>query len=358
MKTHQIYRYIRTVSLFPQLFGNYCQPQHSTSQNTQSTHHKGLFLFFSTFEIVRYQTMLYQRDDLFRPLSVGETLGRIVSVAKSREGWPVLFSISAAITAVMFLIRLILLVAVSKGALSEVDFEDPNSILEPAIWIQIGISSLLCAAPALIGAGALTKAVADLHVGPISSSWKSYIAFGVKRLPSLCGAGLLFTIGVSLGFILLYFPGLYLVVSWALYSPVIVVENRSPVQSLKRSWNLVKERRCYLFCVALSIGFFYIIVQMILNAIFLGAGADMGKTMFSVPGIMLLSLFSLLVMPLGSIVDMVIYVNMRVQKEGLVAERLRSELGGEGSEDSDLAVSLIENESVDVPDEDPEVTNV
>jgi len=301
--------------------------------------------------------MLHQRDDLFRPLSVGETLGRIVSVAQSREGWPVLMQISAALTVVLALIRLILLVAVSKAVLSKVDFEDPNYIFEPALWIQIGISSLLCAAPAVIGAGALTKAVADLHVGPISSSWKSYIEFGIKRLPSLCGAGLLFTIGFSLGLILLYFPGLYLMVSWALYSPVIVVENCSPVQSLKRSWNLVKERRCYVFCVAMSFGFFYMIVQMILSTIFLGAGAGMDKTMFSVPGILVLSLFSFLLAPLASILNMVIYINMRVQKEGLVAERLRSELG-EGSEDNYLAVSLTENKPVDVPDEDPVVTNV
>lgn len=59
---------------------------------------------------------------------------------------------------------------------------------------------------------------------------------GKRRYGSAIGSGLLATLGMLGGFILLIVPGLYLAARWSISTPLIVGEEYAAVDALKESW--------------------------------------------------------------------------------------------------------------------------
>ena len=73
----------------------------------------------------------------------------------------------------------------------------------------------------------------DSGVGDLFSAATPFI------LP-LIGFGILFGIGVTIGFLLLVVPGLILLTFWSVGAPAIVVEGIGPIDAFGRSWRLVR----------------------------------------------------------------------------------------------------------------------
>ena len=73
----------------------------------------------------------------------------------------------------------------------------------------------------------------DQTVGDLFSAAAPYI------LP-LIGFGILFGIGVAIGFVLIVIPGLILLTFWSVGAPAIVVEGTGPIDAFGRSWRLVR----------------------------------------------------------------------------------------------------------------------
>lgn len=73
----------------------------------------------------------------------------------------------------------------------------------------------------------------DHGVGDLFSAAAPFI------LP-LIGFGILFGLGVGIGFFLLLVPGLILLTFWSVGAPAIVVEGIGPVDAFGRSWRLVR----------------------------------------------------------------------------------------------------------------------
>ena len=55
----------------------------------------------------------------------------------------------------------------------------------------------------------------------------------------LIGFGILYGIGVAIGFLLLFVPGLILLTIWSVGAPAIVIEGIGPIDAFKRSQHLV-----------------------------------------------------------------------------------------------------------------------
>ncbi len=110
--------------------------------------------------------------------------------------------------------------------------------------------------------------------------------------------GILFGILVSIGFILLLIPGIFLYVSLVFWIVYIAVEDNNFVESFRNSWHLTKENRWSVFALILSVLF----VVSVLNIVFLIPffSVSLLDTLFDIPGIVLGKLIGILIAQIGS----------------------------------------------------------
>ena len=100
----------------------------------------------------------------------------------------------------------------------------------------------------------------DFGVGDLFSAAAPFI------LP-LIGFGILFAIGVTIGFILLIVPGLILITFWSVGAPAIVVEGVGPIDAFRRSWQLVRGNAWPVFGTLVVVFLIVILVGVVLGAI-------------------------------------------------------------------------------------------
>jgi hypothetical protein len=100
----------------------------------------------------------------------------------------------------------------------------------------------------------------DQTVGDLFSAASPFI------LP-LIGFGILFGIGVAIGFILIVIPGLILATFWSVGAPAIVVEGVGPIDAFGRSWRLVRGQAWPVFGALLLIWVIVLVVWFVFAAI-------------------------------------------------------------------------------------------
>ena len=88
--------------------------------------------------------------------------------------------------------------------------------------------------------GALVMAIEDVRNGRADLSISETLGRVRPRMNALAIGGILASIGITIGFILLIVPGLILLTWWLLIVPVIVLEGRSATESFGRSRELVR----------------------------------------------------------------------------------------------------------------------
>ena len=64
----------------------------------------------------------------------------------------------------------------------------------------------------------------------------------------------------------------YVLVSLMIIAPVVMIEGKSPIDSIKRCWELASNNRCYIFCTVFCLALIYYAAQLILAAIVMAAG--------------------------------------------------------------------------------------
>jgi hypothetical protein len=106
--------------------------------------------------------------------------------------------------------------------------------------------TLVAIAATIVGSlwvqGALIRTVADVRDGRADEDVEAVYRSVRPFLLPLFVAGLIAGLGVALGLLLLVAPGLFLLARWSVVTPTIVLEGRSPVAALGRSWELVRGR--------------------------------------------------------------------------------------------------------------------
>jgi hypothetical protein len=128
---------------------------------------------------------------------------------------------------------------------STVDDSDGSALL----WL------LLSVIVGLIGTfliqGALTLAVDDVRDGRADTPIGELYSRTRPHLVALIVAGVLASIGIGIGLLLLIAPGLYLLTRWALIVPAIMLERKSAGEAFARSNELTKGHRWSVLGVAL-----------------------------------------------------------------------------------------------------------
>lgn len=150
-----------------------------------------------------------------------------------------------------------------------------------AVFIVIGLLSallestgglflvLLAGAVRLAGhalyTGFVVKLVEDVRDGRRDSTVGDLFSAAAPAILPLIGFGILFAIGVTIGFLLLIVPGLILITFWSVGAPAIVVERLGPIDAFGRSWRLVRGQAWSVFATLLLVLLIVIAVGIVLG---------------------------------------------------------------------------------------------
>lgn len=151
----------------------------------------------------------------------------------------------------------------------------PVAIVNAIVLNSLSVlGALLTAGIALIGTfwyqGMVVEAARDILDGRRDHSIGSLFSAASPFIGKLIGAGILAGIAITIGFILLIAPGLYLLTIWAVIVPAIVLERVGVFDSFGRSQSLVKGYGWPVLGVLVCLFVIQIVVGLIINAVFYG----------------------------------------------------------------------------------------
>jgi hypothetical protein len=107
-------------------------------------------------------------------------------------------------------------------------------------WVGAILAALISLVAIFWLQAALVKAVEDIRDGRADLSLSETFAAGRAHLTPVLVAGVIATIAIGIGFILLIIPGLVLLTFWCVIIPAIVIEGKSAGESFGRSFDLVR----------------------------------------------------------------------------------------------------------------------
>ena len=120
----------------------------------------------------------------------------------------------------------------------------------------------------------------------------------------LIGAGLLAGIGIGIGMIFLFVPGLFLLTIWAVIAPAIVVEHCGVIEAFGRSRELVRGNGWQVFGVLFVVFVIVVVVGGVLGAIGVGISDTFGiRIIFNL-------IASTITAPIGALAAATIYFGL------------------------------------------------
>ncbi len=138
---------------------------------------------------------------------------------------------------------------------------DPALIRLFPLMMGVGAFFLMLL-PAYILIGAITHG-AVVYLNGRRAGFAECLTTGLKRMLPLVALGLISTLAIGLGFLLLIVPGVMLATRWAVAAPALVAERVSIMGALGRSAELGRNNRWRIFWL--------FVVWLILNAMIEGA---------------------------------------------------------------------------------------
>ncbi len=133
------------------------------------------------------------------------------------------------------------------------------------------------------------------------------VSQAIRKFWPLLGLGLLFGLGIALGFLLLIVPGVILYLMWIVAAPVMMAEDKGIMESFKRSTELTSGSKGMIFLL--------IIIFVVAAAIIGGIGGAIG--VFSVTAsVIAATIINTITGALQGAGIASIYVDLRTAKEG------------------------------------------
>jgi hypothetical protein len=249
-----------------------------------------------------------------RPLGIGEILTTAFQLY--RRHWQTLLAIAAVVVVPLTLLQYLF------GDLVRTQGETTRNgvVVETATW-TVGIAGLLAALAGilmyLVLTGAITRAVAAEVAGEDPSVEQSY-RFGFHRLWSVLLVSVLVGLATIAGLILFVIPGIYVGVRLAVSIEALVVEGRRGTEAMGRSWGLVGGHWWHAFFTLLVA----VLLTGIVNALIT---APFGAANWFAQGVAA-AVATVVTLPYGVLVGVLLYLDLRARKERLTLETLRADL--------------------------------
>jgi glycerophosphoryl diester phosphodiesterase family protein len=138
----------------------------------------------------------------------------------------------------------------------------------------------------------------------------------ITRVLPLIGVLVLTGLGLTVGFLLLFIPGVMLLVRWSVAVPACVLDRTGPVASLKRSAILTKGHRWKIFGMFLLLW----IVSMVVAGVIMMVTRPVGVLAGAFVGFIWTAIWS----AYFNSVWVMLYHDLRVAKEGVDVEQIAS----------------------------------
>jgi hypothetical protein len=260
-----------------------------------------------------------------RPLRVGETVD-ISARLWVRNLWD-LMKIFLVFLIPTTVIRLLVASAVADDALLR---DNRLSFTEDSLNLYNTTQAILAIVDALLGLLALGACVFMLGQRYLGrpTTWTQALGAAFSRFWVLLGASILFGLGVMAGTLALIVPGIFLAVSWWLHRAAIMIEREGPAAALRRSYNLVQGRWWPTFGALLVGGIVYAIFAVAIPlAAEYGLMASDSALMFMMLSALITIVGVSISQPLLGALEVVIYFELRVRKEGFDLEMQAQRLG-------------------------------
>jgi hypothetical protein len=199
-------------------------------------------------------------------------------------------------------------------------------------WTAFGAAMVVAGSSvlsSLLATAACLKAVSDAWLGAAPDAGRS-LRFAVGRLPALIALLAIAAIALTLAFMALIVPSVWLAVSWCLAVPALLFERVGPFRALGRSLRLVRGRWwatlatvVVAYLMASIVGG---VLQLIPTGIANGVARD-GTVAAAVAYVVGGTLTSMVTMPFTAAVLTLLYFDQRVRKEAFDRRVLAEGLG-------------------------------
>ena len=139
-------------------------------------------------------------------------------------------------------------------------------------WSSALLWGLIAALVSVVGyfwvQAALVETVHDVRDGRADRTIGETYRAVQPQLPAVVIAGILAAIGITIGFILLIIPGLFLLTIWSMVIPVIVLERRSTGEAFSRSREVVRGHGWSVFGLVIVTFLIVAIASGVIRAVF------------------------------------------------------------------------------------------
>jgi hypothetical protein len=248
-----------------------------------------------------------------RPLGIGEILSTAWRLYQRH--WRTLVAIAAVVVVPLTLLQYLLGDWVrSRGEVTSYQQISTATWAVGAAGLVAGLAGLLMY---LVLTGAITRAVAAEVASQDPSLEQSY-RFGFHRLGSVLLVSILVGLATIAGFILFIIPGIWIGVRLAVSVEALVVEGRRGTQAMGRSWELVGGHWWHAFGALVVAGLLTGVVNAIITTPF-------NNTSWFVQAIAA-AIATVITLPYGVLVGVLLYLDLRARKEQLTLDRLRADL--------------------------------
>ena len=260
---------------------------------------------------------------VLRPLGVGEILDTALAVY--RQHAPALWKIVAVVLA---------LPAALSGviAVAQHQIENSSNSSNATLLLLTLIAELVSLLATFLATAAAYRLVADAYMGrPVDPA--ASLRFGVRRFASVLWVSFLAFLGIFLAFFAFIVPAIYLAVAWSVAVPVLLGENLRGRRALGRSRALVRGRWwacCGVLVLAVVLAAIVALAFRVLIDAIVGSSSSDPVIFFSNAISTLIT--DSLVLPFQVAVTTVLYIDLRVRKEGFDVQLLTHSLdaGGPG----------------------------
>jgi hypothetical protein len=265
-----------------------------------------------------------------RPLSVGEIID--VAVKIWRRQFVTLAKIVFVVVAPVQILSALVAASVSNGGGIETVDVSGNTAVDggrlAAFIAGMFTAQVLSGLAFLISSAAVLRAVSVAYLGG-TPDWRDSLRAATSRLGSLIWLAFLMAGGLFLGALALFFPFIWLGVSWSVSFPALIAEEQRGTGALRRSFNLVRGRWWSVFG-ALFLAFllqFFMGLVIGLPLGILTANSDSASAGALIIGTLVSVASSVITTPFMAAVLVLIYFDLRVRKEGFDLELLSQGVG-------------------------------